>query len=166
MKIKPGIGVGEIRYGILETELIELLGQPDSISNEEYLKGTGDWHKIYTYKESNISFTFDSEDEYRLGTITIFGPNYTLFEEEVFGTEKMEMIALLKETTGSEGVWEDHAYEESPTHACLDHDETALMIWFDLNRVTEVQCSYRFESDNETIIWPQRPNQSGDDNSE
>jgi len=45
MKIQPGVGVGSVKYGMLENDLVQLLGKPDKVDKEEYVQGSGDWHR-------------------------------------------------------------------------------------------------------------------------
>jgi hypothetical protein len=62
MEIKPGIGIGQIKFGIFKEELVTLLGKPNSIKEDEYAEDSGDLNRELIYREG-LSFTFDSEDD-------------------------------------------------------------------------------------------------------
>ena len=154
MKIEPGIGVGEIRYGITEPELVALLGEPSTSTKEEYIEGSGDWHVTLSYEDHGMSFIFDIEDDYRLGGITIDREGYQLWGKDVFGISRDEMESMLLKVTGEQPIFEDYSTDDLEPHWCLIHDRTQIMFWFDSDKLSEMQCSYFFEDDDETVIWP------------
>ncbi|WP_444927079.1 hypothetical protein [Microbulbifer sp. TRSA002] len=154
MNILSGIGIGEIRYGMIEKEVISFLGKPDRVEESEYVEGKGDWHRELWYSHRNLTFTFNDNDNFRLGTITVMGAGYSLFEQQLFGLGIKEISSLIAKHTGEIAKLEDWSSEELPDHKCLIHDGLGIMFWFDYNYLAEMQCSYLFEPDNETIIWP------------
>lgn len=84
MEIKPGIGIGEIKFGITEDELIRLLGKPHYIKYGEYIKDSGDLNRELIYRIV-LSFTFDSEDNYRLCTISVNDSGYKIYGRDIIG---------------------------------------------------------------------------------
>ena len=154
MKIKPGIGIGPIKYGISEHELITILGFPDKIEEEEHVKDSGDWHRCLWYFPQNLYFTFDKEDGYRLGTITIMGSGYKLFEKELFNATKSLVRKSISTHTNEWLSVEDFTIIEGEPHECMGSDKLGIIFWFDSNNLSEMQCSYLFEPDGNTIIWP------------
>lgn len=154
MKIIPGIGIGNIQYGIIEKELVQIMGNPDKIDEEEYVEGSGDWHRELWYSPRNISFTFAKEDDFRLGTITIMGSGYTLYGKDIFNAPKSLVRNLLSGHSNELMVAKDYSIIENEPHECMDSDLLGIMFWFDSGNLSEMQCSYLFESDKETIIWP------------
>jgi hypothetical protein len=156
MKILPGIGVGSIQYGMLEKDIVSNLGKPDRVEESEYVEGTGDWNKELWYSNRNLTFTFNKEDDFRLGTITILGGGYTLFNKNLFGIEIEEIKMIISRETNEIARFEDWSSENIPDHKLLMYDSIGIMFWFDFNKLNEMQCSYLFEQDNETIIWPNK----------
>ncbi len=154
MNVEPGIGAGPIKYGITQEELITFIGNPDRIDQGEYVAGKGDWYKVLWYTHKNIQFTFDVEDDYRLGLITIMGTGYPLFGGELFGLPLESVKRFIAKTTGEIARLEDWTSYENETHKCLEHDGLGILFWFDEGCLSEMQCSYLFESDNETALWP------------
>lgn len=154
MKIQPGIGIGAISYGISEDDLFAILGKPDFSSNTEYVEGTGDWHTIHTYDEPGLSFTFNLEDDYRLGAITVFAEGHPIYGRDVFGMSRAEVELLLLQSTGDAPIFEDFSIEGLAPHFCLTHDKSGITFWFESDRLNEMQCGYLFEDDDNTVIWP------------
>lgn len=158
MNIVPGVGIGPIEYGITEEELISIIGEPDKIDEEEYVEGTGDWHRVLWYSARNLHFTFDKEDGYQLGTITVLGSGYPLLGKELFSLPQDTVKNFVAKATREIPKLEDWTWNEEETHKCLQHDGLGILFWFDNGDLSEMQCSYLFESDNETVIWPRGHN--------
>ena len=154
MEILPGIGMGPIKYGINEPELISILGKPDRIDEQEYVEGTGDWYRELWYSPQNLEFTFNQEDDFRLGLITVSGAGYPLLGKDLFGLSLAQVREFIINATQEAPTFKDHTYLPDETHHCLEHDGLGILFWFDADQLSEMQCSYLFENDNETIIWP------------
>jgi hypothetical protein len=154
MNINPGIGLGDIKYGITIDDLIGFLGKPDKVDEEEYIEESGEWNRVLWYLSKSLNFTFDKDDNYRLGTITIFGAGYRLLCKDLFGLPKKTVKRFLAKTTNEISKVEDWTWTEEGPRECLDHDGLGMLFWFDSGLLSSIQCGYLFESDNETIIWP------------
>lgn len=154
MNIVPGIGIGEIQYGMTEDDLIKLLGKPDKIDVEEYVEGSGDWHRVLWYSQRNLNFTFNKDDDFRLGTITIMGSGHKLFNKDLFNAPKSLVRTVVAGQSQELLPVEDYTELDNEPHECLNSNALGIMFWFDSDNMSEMQCSYLFESDNETIIWP------------
>ncbi|WHI45257.1 hypothetical protein [Microbulbifer sp. VAAF005] len=139
---------------MVEKEIISFFGKPDRIDESEYVEGNGDWHRELWYSLRNLTFTFNNDDDFRLGTITVMGAGYSLFKKQLFGLGVEEVSRLIAKDTGEIAKLEDWSSEELPNHKCLIHDGLGIMFWFDYNYLTQMQCSYLFKADNKTIIWP------------
>ena len=160
MNIEPGLGIGDIRYGITEEELISLMGRPDKVEEMEYVQGNGDWHRELWYSPRSVHFTFDKDDDYRLGTITIMGSGFTIFGEDLFGLPLDFVRKFIARSTKEIAKLEDWIWNDEETHECLQHDGLGILFWFEDGNLAEMQCSYLFEADNQTVIWPKSHSQS------
>jgi len=154
MEILSGIGIGSIKYGITETELIELIGRPDKVDESEYILGSGEYHRILWYPNRNVHFTFDQSDNFRLGCITILGRGHKIFNRDIIGLPQSTVKSFLSKYTNEIPKYEEHIIWENEPHECLDYDKLGILLWFDFGNLTEMQCSYLFEQDCETEIWP------------
>lgn len=154
MEINPGIGIGSIKFGISEDQLVSILGKPDQVDEAEYVEGHSDWHRVFWYTTRNVHFTFNKEDDYRLGTITIMGSGYTLFGKELYSLPLSVIRKYIVKHTSEIPKSEDWTIEDGATHECLIHDGLGIIFWFDNGYLTQMQCGYLFEPDSETIFWP------------
>ena len=127
MKILSGIGVGELKHGMYEKDIVGILGKPDRIDEGEYVEGTGDWNKELWYSPRNLTFTFYQDDDYRLSTITVMGGGYTLFNKNLFGQKLDSLSKLVSIDTGEIAKYEDWSSEELPEHECLIHDGLGIL---------------------------------------
>ena len=118
MKISPGIGIGVIKFGIKESQLISILGIPEEIMEAEYIEGSGNWYKVLDYSSLNLDFTFDQEDDYRLGSITVFGADHTLFDKHLFEIDLKTVSKIITKQTNEIAKVEDFSNEFSPDYKC------------------------------------------------
>ena len=153
--IEPGIGIGEIKFGLTEDELMSILGAPTRSEHCEYIEGRGDWYKDLIYEKINLGFTFDKEDNYRLGNINVAGFGYYLFGDDLFGESIDFVKKLCKKVTGKPLIYEDYTIDEGYPYECLDCGELEMLFWFDCGKLSELQFSYFFEEDGNTVIWPE-----------
>ena len=45
MDVNLGIGIGSIKFGMTEDELVSILGEPDEIGEFLHVEGMNDWYK-------------------------------------------------------------------------------------------------------------------------
>ena len=154
MIINPGIGIGTIKFGITEKDLIVCLGEPDVVDEEEYIEGSGDWYRELWYHNSNISFSFDKEENYRLGAIAVVGSGYPLFGKELFNMPLSFVNRFVSKATGEIPKYEDWTSDEQNTLECLTHSGLSIIFWFESGNLSKMDCGVFFKSDNETIDWP------------
>lgn len=79
------LGIGSIKFAMTEDELVSILGHSDEMGEFSYVEGIDDWYKEYGYYHSNLTFTFDSSDDFRLGCVDIIGSGHHLFGQDIFG---------------------------------------------------------------------------------
>jgi len=154
MDILPGVGVGEIKFGMLEPDVISILGKPDEIKEDEYASGSGDIYRMLSYFSLNLDLSFDKEDDFKLGSITISGHDFRLFGQKLFD-KPMNLVKSFVSKIGHEiPKHEDFTIDDSDPRICLDYDTLGMLFWFGSGKLTEIDCRYFFEEDGETEIWP------------
>ncbi|MGN0292458.1 MAG: hypothetical protein ACI4D3_00470 [Lachnospiraceae bacterium] len=148
--VKPGIGLGNIKFGITESELAQLLGEPDKIIIDEAFSAP-----VYFYNDRMTQFMFDpamrneSDTENRLDTITTSNPEVYLWNTVIIGKSSKEIEALLQMNHVTSIEYED--YGSSLVMYCED---ISMEFTFEFDRVNEICFYIRFENDNNTIKWP------------
>ncbi len=156
MEIVPGIGLGSIKFGISEYELINHIGKPDIIEEEEYIADSGDWHRTLRYIARNLYFIFNKEDNFRLGDITIMCSGFTLFKKDLFGVPIDIVKKVMSKKINEIPKYKDYSWDRTQPHELLEYDGLSMNLWFDSGNLSEIQFSYLFESDGNTIIWPKK----------
>ena len=103
--IKPGIGLGAVKFGMTREQVSEILGDPteiDVFTDDESGANVESWH----YDEDEASFAFDEEADWRLTTIAVSGDHYEFAEIKPIGMPIEQLITQL-ESAGFEGLEED-----------------------------------------------------------
>ena len=149
-EIKVGTGLNNIKFGISRDDLKVILGEPSEMEQlssdddeDEYLVEA--WH----YDESDLSFSFDEEDDWKLTGIASNSDELIFKDMKISGMSIDDIKAyLIKEDLGEFEIEE------------LDEDQKLLSIlslsanfWFESNKLTEVQWSVLWENE-DTPIWP------------
>ncbi|QXP59018.1 hypothetical protein [Olleya sp. HaHaR_3_96] len=153
-KIKPGIGVGELKFGMSKNDAKKILGEPDSSEKYSYTNTEKDFTENWYYSDLGLNISFDEEDNWKLGLITIESEIY-VFENSIYiGQEKNEILNELISLKITDIEYEDMETIENPTHELYSSDTLGINFWFDYNKLSEIQISPLF-IDNETIKWPE-----------
>ena len=152
-EIKPGIGLGQIKFGMSREEVKSLLGKPNEIIEEAYDEERKDRYDSWEYHELYVDFTFDQENDWRLSGISVYSDEYLLFNEPLIGLDKVELMDQFTALQINDIEFEDMSSEEAPDHHLFSSDKTQINFWVDLNILIEIQWS-PFYLDDETIKWP------------
>ena len=154
MDINLGIGISSIKFGITEDELISILGMPDEIGEYIHVEGMDDWYKEYNYFDLNLSFNFDSSDNFRLGNFDITGFGHSLFDQDVFGLNIKWVEKFLLDNISSKPEYEDTTWGKTELHELLILPSLGLELAFMSGSLHCITCSYLFGDDNNTVMWP------------
>ena len=154
MKIYPGIGIGNIKFGMFESDVTSSIGEPDYIEEEEYVLGQGDIYRELFYEDMNLAFSFDKSDKFRLGSICINGYGHLLYEQDIFGMNIKWVGEFISKKIGITPSYEDVTWNKPEVYETLTVDDFGLVVWFRNGKVYELTSAYLFEEDNDTVIWP------------
>jgi hypothetical protein len=155
-EILPSVGLGKLRFGMTRDEVRSLLGEPSDIENvpgfeEEHINDELEsWH----YDESEFSLVFDSAYDWRAVSIAVSDPFFTLFGEQIIGSPKDKVIALLSSKGYEVTATEDLPDEEIVDLKLYEFEELGMMLWSTGEEVIELQILPDVEEDGETIKWP------------
>ena len=152
--IHPGIGVGAVTYGIQIEDLISKLGVPDSRSFEQSEDDNRYSYEEVWYDKQKLCFWFDTDDDFRLGTILIKSAGYNLFGKDLFDLSRNELVEFISSISKEKMTYDESLSESDGFGYNLDHDGLGLVFWFKSNRVSAIQCSYLYESEDGTVAWP------------
>jgi hypothetical protein len=145
-KIAPGEGVGQLRFGLTESEVRELLGQPDR--RDRVGGDDGEWIEWH-YDSLGLSLYFDRDADCCLVTIDINNPEVELDGFKPIGIDEDSALEILG------GMGEITLEDEYPEHGRRVYDlvGTEVWFWFEDGLCDSVQVS-AFLDDDGDYMWP------------
>ena len=143
MNIEIGKGLLNIKFGMKEDEIIQILGNPDKIIN---CREDG---KEYLYNRLKLKLFFSIEDDNRLYSIEVFNKSNTFLSTEVIGLTLEELLSFMAQN-GYEKHDEIDEYDYFDT---IHFDDCNTSFTIEFNEITSFEFSPLFKDDE--IIWPQ-----------
>lgn len=150
-EIKIGVGFSQIKFGMTEEQVIELLDQPDE--TEEMTFEDGGNAIIYYYDELGISLSFESEEEYRLMEISFEDEEFALKGLLKVGIKKSKLPEIFGKLGLSEPTLENLEADGYPGKEVYTFDDENLNVWIDDEEVSTIQIGPLW-LDDENISWP------------
>ena len=153
-KIILGEGLGLIKFGMLRTDVLDILGEPSeketffNIEEEEEEGRSESWH----YDDLELSMNFDEEDDWRLVLFSVNADFYTLMEDITIGIDMKTVKSKLTDIEDLE--FEDWSNAENPNHKLISSEDKGFNLWFENDLLSEIQWSPIYADDN-TICWPE-----------
>jgi hypothetical protein len=154
MDVNLGIGIGSIKFGMTEDELVSILGEPDEIGEFFNVEGMDDRYKEYNYFDLNLSFNFDSSDNFRLGNFDITGSGHNLFDQDIYGLNIKWTEKYLQDNIDSKPEYENTTWGKPELHELLSVSSFGLALAFMSNSLYCITCSCLFADDNNRVLWP------------
>lgn len=151
-EIKIGIGFSQIKFGMTEKEVVELLDHPEE--TEEMRFEDGGKAIIYYYDELGMSLSFESEEDYRLMEIAFEDEGFAIKDILKVGINKDELPAIIEKLGLSTPETEDLANEGFPDREIISFEDENLNIWIEEDKVASLQLGPLW-IDDETISWPE-----------
>ncbi len=145
--INPGIGIGQIKFGIVRDELQNLIGSPDNIESNNDIEDDVDI--TWEYQGGTLLFYFDEEDKYKLGGIELENPEVELFGAKIFDLTINETKELLDKNDAI-----DIEEEDVDSEIVLSIDSIGLTLYYENNELDSVQISPLY-LDDENFKWPE-----------
>lgn len=153
-EIKPGIGLGVLKFGMTKEEVKEILGKPEEIEayndSESIENLTETWH----YDEMEMSLNFDQQEDWKLVTVSVTSEFFVLKEQTMIGLKKDVLIETLAEFEIDDLVVEDMSTKENPNQELIISDAKSLGFWLEKDVLTEIQWEPIIDDD-DNIVWPE-----------
>ncbi|WP_412970760.1 hypothetical protein [Glaciecola sp. MF2-115] len=134
MEVKLGIGLDEIRFGISQSSLEDMLGEPDKIDV--------DYDELPLLKYNKLMCTFWMDDGNRLHWIQCSNPLLRLQKTLVIGKDVSDTIRKLELTFGYSHEFEDYGSSES-----YSFPENEVEIQSEYGIVTQVCFGHYWKGD-------------------
>jgi len=154
--IEPKIGLGNLKFGMFQDEVKDIIGLPNEIEIYQYLSETQERPENWYFEDLELSLNFSSEDDWRLDTISINSNYYSLWDKIRIGQSMDDVQEILIQQNVNEYLCEDWSSRESPDHKLYEIDEFYLNLWFNNRELSEIQWSPKFINEND-IEWPHKP---------
>lgn len=90
--ILPGVGIGNLNFGLFMSDVKNILGERNRSERYSYSDNNEDLTETWFYSNLGLDFGFDQEDNWKLCLITVESENYKLFESICIGTYKVNVI--------------------------------------------------------------------------
>jgi len=152
-EIKPGFGLGNLKFGISRAEVKLMLGEPSTIDTYSNTDSDKDLTESWEYKDLNISLSFFEEEDWKLLMISIFSDFYQLEGKSLIGLNKKIIGAELKKVNLGEIYIEDCSETDFEDEELIEVEEKSINFWFSNAILDEIQWTPFFKDD-DTINWP------------
>lgn len=131
-KIEPLKGYGNLHFGMLIDDVVEVLGQP---TNQEEIESAyeDDSHVVVLdYEDNDLSIYFEGNNSMQLSNFYTFNEKSELFGSKVFDLNKDEIVELMKQNGYEEFV------EDNEDGDCITYEDLNLDFYFDDNKLVEI----------------------------
>lgn len=155
--IEPGIGLGQLKFGMAQDEVKSIIGLPNEIEIYQFLPNSeeSEISEIWHFEDLELSISFSSEDDWRMDTISINSNYYSLWNSIEIGQTMSQVEKTLKRLKKENYICEDWSSVESPDHKLFEFEEYYFNLWFDKGALSEIQWSPKFLNDDE-VDWPHK----------
>lgn len=147
--IRPGVGIGDLKFGASIAEVESYFGSADDRDESKL----GDDTTIRLTWGDALSCWFDSDDDFRLGSIQIEHSGAVVAGHKLIGGSRDDVVSLLSPIFG-EPKNEDMSVIEHPDYWLADFDSYGLHLWFENGRLASIQWRYLFDETGNNAIWP------------
>lgn len=145
MTIKPGIGINDIKFGMTESQILNLIVKPNKIVVDE---DDEDKNRVYQYDELKLRLTFYNKYKGKLGYIRVANPKIKIKGNLIIGIrieDVFKSYGLSNENWNEEDYFTFNSYFNEK-------------IWTTLNEeygvVTDIEFGYLFDNKGENPNWP------------
>lgn len=105
MKINPKNGIDQLLFGMKQSDVIALYGNPDKQFEDE------DSNIIFLYNDKKLRLTFYEDENFRLGYLITSNADCTLLDQKVIGRNVEEVKNQLPFKS-----WETESFDSTENH--------------------------------------------------
>ena len=144
MKLKPKIGVDNLKFGMTKTDIVGILG----MSNREKIDEDDDNLLLWEYLEQKIRLTFYKDEDDRFGYLRTINPNLDYNGHKILNSK----IDFAKKEIFGQIIseWEIEEYDFLTTYF---NKEYWLTLHVEYGIVTDFEIGVPFKNDDE-YDWP------------
>jgi hypothetical protein len=149
--IRLGKGIGDLLFGSSREEVRAYLGEPNEVGQHSYDGEGSDRYETWKYADLGILATFDEEDEFVLGTLSVYSDTCLLNGRPLIGKARDEVLKAISALNPGAMTSEDMSSEDDLE--LLSFDSISLNLWLVDGVVNDIQWS-PFWLDEEHQDWP------------
>ena len=153
-EIKIGQGLGEIKFGISREELEKIMGKPDELENYSYSNSEEDKTESWHYDKLDVSFSFDEQDDWELGAISITSKDYLFNGKALIGKTEEEALNFITSIYPEDIKHEFSTFDDDKDRILVDFEDLGLNFWFMNGILEEIEWSVLWD-ENDMQIWPE-----------
>jgi hypothetical protein len=149
MEIKPKVGFGELKFGSVQSDVENFLGEPEEI---EELPGEADESdaEVWNYWEDGHTVFFEKDLD---GKLTCFETDHeeaTLFGKYIFKMNEKEIVQLMKDNGFSEIDTEDEEWGERR----VSFSDAVIDFYFESDKLISVSWGVLIDFETDEAKWP------------
>jgi hypothetical protein len=152
-EIKPGYGLGNLKFGMTRAEAKLMLGEPSFIDKYSHSDSAEDLTESWEYEDLGLSISFDEEEKWKLIMISVTSDFYELNGVSLIGLKEKELLKKLETMNLGELDLEDCSDLGSDEQKVIEIEEKSINFWLIDDALDEIQWS-PFFIDDDTIDWP------------
>ncbi len=151
--IKPGFGLGNLKFGMTKAEVKLMLGEPSFIDEYSHTDSDEDLTESWEYDELELSISFDEEEGWKLIMISVNSDFYELEGVSLIGLGEKELLRKLEAINLGKLNLEDSSEYDGQDQKVIEIDDKSINFWLKDGVLDEIQWSPLF-LDDDTIVWP------------
>lgn len=151
--IIPHVGFDWLHLGIEMSYVLDMLDQPDDRSFNAYnvagnsIDSSVDW----SYLKLGIQLTFDSDDDWVLGSITVESELAELAGKRFIGMDENVFLEEANEAEINIAIDDDFKDLNCKNYNC---DELDLFFWVSESKLTSITIFPKHDETDEIPLWP------------
>lgn len=153
-EIKPGVGLGNLKFGITRNDVKKMLGEPTETEKYSYTDTDQDLTESWHYDELELSLSFDEDFDWKLSTIAVSSDDYEFKGKKIVGLTKTELLPFLNANGINDLEPEELEEDEDDSSILLISDKNSISFYFEDNILSEIQWGPTIVDD-EAVIWPE-----------
>jgi len=143
MKLKPGIGIDNLQFGMTPTDVEQSLGSP----NKSQYDSSDDDRLLVEYNKYSLRLVFYKDEGLRLGYMHTTNPSITYNDEIIIGKTIKEAIDTIFGDLNLE--WEKDTYDY---WNCFGEQTYWITLNEEYGKIKEVELGVSID-DNDNYIW-------------
>jgi hypothetical protein len=152
-KIKLGVGLGNLKFGMSRAEVKLILGEPSNIEAFSYSDSDEDLTESWEYEALELSLSFDEEENWKLTMISVTSSFYELKGRSFIGLNEEDLLEELQILDLGKINIEDCSEDDIFDNKLIEIEEKSVSFWLNDDVLDEIQWT-PFFIDEDTIDWP------------